>query len=248
MNYNFPSPLVEIDLPWNKQHRSILIPRNEVFRFRNIFIGHEYRIPQDFIPSGPVTIVDIGANIGLFTLYMRSIKCDSTIFCFEPVPDTLALLRHNIADQNDIHVFPVALSDHATMATMTLHPKNTGENSFKAECPASNDAAKVQVQVLDAGTIFSQIGLTYIDIVKIDTEGCEVEILESLWRYIPYIGILMIEYHSDADRRKIDQLLPGHLMMSATIGSIGLGTVRYINSRLTGNSFSFAREARAAAR
>ena len=84
--------------------------------------------------------------------------------------------------------------------------------------------------------MFSQIGLTYIDILKIDTEGCEVEILESIQRYIPYIGILMIEYHSDGDRRKIDQLLPDHLMMNAMIGNIHLGTVHYINSRLTGQS------------
>jgi FkbM family methyltransferase len=235
MDKPFPSPLVEINLPGDENQRSIMIPRNEVFRFRNIFMRHEYGIPPGCIPSGLMTIVDIGANIGLFALYMKSIKPDSTILCFEPVPNTLALLKRNIANFGGIHVYPVALSDRTTTATMRMHPENTGENSLKAESVGKPDSAGVQVQVVDAATMFSRIGLTYIDILKIDTEGCEVEILESLRPYIPYIGIFMIEYHCEADRRKIDQLLPDHLMMNASIANIHLGTVQYINARLTGN-------------
>jgi hypothetical protein len=71
-----------------------------------------------------------------------------------------------------------------------------------------------------------------IDILKIDTEGSEVEILLSLHQYLPYVGIVMAEYHSETDRRTIDTMLPNHMLFDAKPCDINLGLVKYINSRL----------------
>jgi len=76
------------------------------------------------------------------------------------------------------------------------------------------------------------IGISYIDVLKIDTEGSEVEILESLRPYLPYVGILMIEFHSEKDRRNIDALLETHVLFNANICQPNLGIVKYINSRI----------------
>lgn len=229
---DFPSPIIRIERPGNMGQQTVLIPKNEVFRIRNIFEEHEYRIPSQYVPSGSLTIVDIGANVGLFALYMKSFRLDSDIYCFEPVPQTLALLRKNMEDQDRITIYPYALSSHCGTADMYLHATNFGENSLKFDMADAGQTAKVQV--MDASTAFSRIGLTYIDILKIDTEGCEVEILESLQRYLPYVGIVMAEYHTEKDRRRIDGLLQGHTLFDAKICNAqpGLGTVKYINSRL----------------
>jgi hypothetical protein len=85
---------------------------------------------------------------------------------------------------------------------------------------------------MDAATAFKQLRLTYIDVLKIDTEGCEVEILESLQNHLPYVGIVLAEYHCESDRRKIDQLLSGHTMWGARIETVQVGVVKYINNRL----------------
>jgi hypothetical protein len=80
--------------------------------------------------------------------------------------------------------------------------------------------------------VLHQIGLSYIDILKIDTEGCEVEILSSLQPYLPYVGIVMIEYHSEKDRRRIDDRLETHILFDANICKPRLGIIKYINTRL----------------
>ena len=228
----YPSELIEIELPGTAGQTRIVIPRNELFRLENIFVRKEYGILPNLIPSGPLTVVDIGANIGLFALFMKTVKPECEIICFEPVPQTLKLLRHNLSGHQNIRICPCALSDHSGIARMRLHPTNTGENSI---LPAGTITADyISVPLLDSAEAFRQIGLTYIDIMKIDTEGCEVEILRSLHDYLPYIGILMLEYHSDSDRRRIDQLLSGYVLTSARAESMHCGTVKYINARLTG--------------
>ncbi len=227
---DYPSPLVQVQPPGISGGRTVWIPREEVFRVHNIFEKHEYAVPPHYLPSGSLTIVDIGANVGLFALYMKSIRTDCDVYCFEPAPHILKLLEKNIRSHQRIKAFANALSDHDGVAELYLNPFNSGENSLKSE--GAQGGQSIQVDVRDAATVFRQIGLTYIDILKIDTEGSEVEILRSLHQYLPYVGIVMAEYHSETDRRAIDTMLPNHMLFDAKPCAINLGLVKYINSRL----------------
>jgi FkbM family methyltransferase len=226
-----PSPVIDVQQVGAAGHRTVWIPRNEVFRIRNIFEEHEYRIPPHYIPTGPLTIVDIGANVGLFALYMKDLRQDCDVYCFEPAAQTVELLKKNIADDPRIHVFPYALSNGEGMADLHLHPDNSGENSLKS-VEKSPPGHTIRVTVKDAATALRHIGLTYIDILKIDTEGSEVDILESLLPLLPYVGILMLEYHSEEDRRRIDGRMDTHVLFDANICKPHLGIVKYINTRL----------------
>ena len=226
----YPSPVIQIQQQCPDGHRVLWIPQNEVFRVRNIFDEHEYSIPPQYIPRGPLTIVDIGANIGLFALYMTTVHGACNIYCFEPVPQTLELLKKNVGDDPRIHVYPYALSNREETARLHLHPTNSGENSLKAIKHAPENTIRVPVK--DAAGTLHRIGLNYLDILKIDTEGSEVEILESLRPYLMYVGILIIEYHSDMDRRNIDNLLGTHVLFEANVCTPQLGVVKYINARL----------------
>lgn len=226
----YPSPAIQIQQQLPDGNRRVWIPQNEVFRIRNIFNEHDYGIPPQYIPTGPLTVVDIGANVGLFALYMKKVRMDCDIHCFEPVPQTLELLKRNVGDDPRIRVYPYALSNREEAAQLHLHPLNSGENSLKAD--GNRPMETIQVPVKDAATVLHQIGLSYIDILKIDTEGCEVEILASLQPYLPYVGIVMIEYHCEKDRRSIDARLETHVLFDANICKPQLGIVKYINARL----------------
>lgn len=209
---------------------TVIFPVNERFRVNNIFYDHEYLIKKCFLPSTPIIVVDIGANVGLFALYMHMTQSVDTIHCFEPAPASLELLRHNTADLQNIHVHPYGLTNRDGRAVMMLHPQNTGQNMI---VPATAlGAESIEVQVRDAGKAFSQLGLGYVDVLKVDTEGCEIAILESLKARLDYIGIVLLEYHSEADRRHIDQLLGKFTLIGAKAGNINVGTLKYINQQL----------------
>lgn len=227
---NSLSPITRVMLSGKQEELPLLIPTNEQFRLKNIFIDHEYLIKPTYLPSTPLIVVDIGANVGLFTLYMMMNYSIDTIHCFEPAPASLELLRHNTAGSDSIHVHPYGLINRNGTELLVLHPKNSGENRI-AEGEAI-DAETVEIQVRDAAEALDRLGLTYIDVLKIDTEGCEVQILESLGPRLSYVGIVLLEYHSDADRRKIDQLLSRFKLVGANAECIDRGIVKYLNRRL----------------
>jgi len=210
---------------------SILIPENETFRIREIFEAKGYYIQKKYPLRRPPVVIDIGANVGVFTLFMKMVEPESIIHCYEPVPATVDLLRVNTSHFENILIQPFGLYNNDEEATIHIHAQNTGENSIKSKTPTNSDSAKVLLK--DAGREIDSLNLDRIDIVKIDTEGCEVETLESLGSgRLENVDYLLIEYHSESDRRKIDQLLPRFQLFESKAEHLGVGVLKYINSRL----------------
>jgi len=207
-----------------------ILPRNELFRVDRIFNRHEYGVPHIFLPLQPLVAVDIGANVGLFALYLKSLRPDCSIHCFEPAPHTFELLKINVHPLTDIHIHPLGLGDKSAIVSMALHPMNTGENSIKLA--PSHPSNRTDVTIVAAKEAFTRIGLTYIDILKIDTEGCEVEILHNLQPWLGYVGLILVEYHNEQDRRAIDRILSDFNLFGADITTTEIGTLKYINRRL----------------
>ena len=54
-----------------------------------------------------------------------------------------------------------------------------------------------------------EAGIDVIDVLKVDTEGCELPILQNIKDRLPAIRLIHLEYHSESDRREIDRLLEG---------------------------------------
>lgn len=77
--------------------------------FYEIFIKREY----GSIPKGKITVVDIGANNGLFMLYCKSENRFASIHCYEPVPQCAQHVQA-AADSNhfsNVFVHEAAVSD-----------------------------------------------------------------------------------------------------------------------------------------
>ena len=66
---------------------------NYVYMFKGIFINKEYDINVDLNNK---VIFDIGANMGLFSLWINDNFKNTEIHCFEPVPELFNILEHNI--------------------------------------------------------------------------------------------------------------------------------------------------------
>jgi hypothetical protein len=128
----------------------IIVPANELFRVNNIFREHEYAFPADRL-SRPLRVLDVGANVGMFAIYVKLIVPESEIHCFEPVPGTLPLLYQNTAGFDHIHIHPYGLSDHEGKANIHIHPFNSGENSIKRKYSASCHDIPVSLKSAQAG-------------------------------------------------------------------------------------------------
>ncbi|MFG0248313.1 MAG: FkbM family methyltransferase [Phycisphaeraceae bacterium JB051] len=135
-----------------------------------------YQIPACVEPR---VIFDCGANIGATAAYFAMQYPQAHIYCFEPLPENLELLDLNIRNfAHRVTVLPYGLSDKAGSFTynMSTNPNSFGGGTF---CKiGSDDQRAVELPVRTAGEVMNELGITQVDLFKLDTEGSEFAILQ----------------------------------------------------------------------
>ena len=137
-----------------------------------------YRLPQNVHPR---VIFDIGANIGITALYFALAYPDAQIYCFEPLPENLELLRHNTTPYHGrIHVVPYGLSDRSGKFEyhMSDNPHSFGGGGFHRV--GHDPSRKLILPVAAVSQAVTGLGVKQVDLFKIDTEGAEWSILRSI--------------------------------------------------------------------
>ncbi len=97
--------------------------------FKEIYEENYYLRNGIQIKSGDV-IFDIGANIGLFSLFASEKVPDAHIYAFEPVPQIFEALSANLANNSaDIKVFNIGLADKEGTLNFNYYPRTCGNSS-----------------------------------------------------------------------------------------------------------------------
>ena len=79
-------------------------------------------------------VFDVGANIGLFTLFVHLFYPDVDIYAFEPAPPLFEILERNVSMHTArANLFNCGLSDMEKEATLTFYPNSSGMSSFYAD-------------------------------------------------------------------------------------------------------------------
>lgn len=100
--------------------------------YQDIFVQRSYAKNGIAIPRG--CIFDVGANIGMFTLFAHTEARDARIFSFEPAPPLFRILQQNVEDHRiGAKIFNFGLSDAEREATFTFYPRSSGMSSFHAD-------------------------------------------------------------------------------------------------------------------
>ncbi len=182
------------------------VPKSLRMSFGLNFFGKreelEFRLFGREIPKGG-TVVDVGAHMGYYALpFARAAGPGGRVFCFEPEPGNLELLRKNIKTngyENTITVIPKAVGDKAGHVDLFISEFNTGghqvwdmEGKIKSLPNASaeqkeliadehSDAPrrKVRVEMVSLDEFLKDYGKP-IDFIKIDVEGAEGAVLAGM--------------------------------------------------------------------
>ncbi len=173
------------------------------------------------------TIVDIGANIGASTLYFAEKHPQARILAFEPFLESYELLVRNVQGLPQISTFNLGLFDRDKQVPLRLGLQDSVTNSIGVGRETSNDK-HVPINLRDARTVLTELGVSEVDILKVDTEGCELPIFRSLSALAARAGVIYIEFHHEADRREIDRMLsPTHVLVLGQITSPHRGELSY---------------------
>lgn len=127
----------------------------------------------------PVRVIfDVGANVGQTANRFRKAFPDAHIYSFEPVASTFKQLQQNVSNLPDVSCYHIALGEQVKdIEITTFSGKDSLLNSLNAV--SMNSGGLVETIHVDTGDSFSAAnGVNDIDILKIDTEGYELEVLE----------------------------------------------------------------------
>lgn len=190
-----------------------------------IFEGRTYPPIPDV--GTVATIVDIGANVGAASIMLAAQHPHAAVHAYEPGPGARALLVRNAATFPQIRVHPFGLGNGNRQHR--LYRSRWDPMSASVLQSAENTDEFDLIEIRQAGPALEAACVSSVDILKIDTEGCELPILRELAQVVPEVKILYLEYHSDADRREIDRLLtPTHVLAFASVAHPHRGDVCYV--------------------
>lgn len=147
-------------------------------------------IYKKFDINGCSTVIDAGANIGLWTEYILK-RGAKHVYCLEPNRKALTELEKNMRRH-----------DNVTIIATAIGPENgkiqfyEDENSLISSIYPTNSGTLNEVDCMTFDTILDKVGIDKIDLLKMDIEGAEFPLIRSFGKQqFDKIGSLLIEYH-----------------------------------------------------
>ncbi len=170
-------------------------------------------IDEDFNIKKNDIIIDIGANIGAFSILAAKSASNGKVFAYEPNKENYDMLKKNkvLNNLHNLFLFDLAVSGNNGYIDFFTSKLNDGGHSIYST--DSKKAAKVKSTTLS--DIFKANNLKKINYLKIDAEGAEYDILlNTPAEIIRKVDKIVLEYHDyfnhDHDYKDLKEYLEGN--------------------------------------
>jgi FkbM family methyltransferase len=153
-----------------------------------------------------LNIIDLGANIGLFSLYASPIA--EKIYSVEPTPSHFALLNElvELTGKKNIEPLNIAIGLEEGESEFFVHEGNSTMNSFVKHTtnPHSDTSIMVKTQTLNG--LIDSLGLDIVGFVKMDIEGFENQVIfePSFEEAVSKIDAMYVEVHDFDEAGKME--------------------------------------------
>lgn len=155
---------------------------------QGLYDPNNMRFLRDVLKSAPVDFLDVGANIGSYTLLASEYPI--SVASFEPFPQSYERLRNNLElnSRHNVRAFPYALGETEQKLFLKKN-KSSAMNRISSE---SEGGEGIHIQVLRGDTVLEREGIRP-GFIKIDTEGHELFVLRGLERCLDHAIFILVE-------------------------------------------------------
>jgi FkbM family methyltransferase len=176
----------------------IEVPQRLMHEFKEIFMEQSYTQGLAItVPDRPI-IIDIGANVGFFSLFAAFRFAGAKIFCYEPIASNFKQLNRNKRLNENIQMscFQKAVYGYSGEVAISYDPTDDFTTSASIFNRADMRESTVQVPCVTLQDIFNEHQLEHIDLLKMDCEGSEYEILYNCpVNYLHRVDQMAMEVH-----------------------------------------------------
>lgn len=181
--------------------------------FDSLYIPYIYReiyfegIYTDVLNTDkPMTIVDVGANIGVTVQHFQRVA--KKVYAIEPSSENFEALKKNKEFNNwdNVEIFNFAIDDHNGEEEFHQNPKNRTCNSLAMKF---NGETSETVKVKSMDTFFEENNIEEVDFMKFDVEGAEDVILrsEGFKKVCNKIKNIEVEFHFQTWQKLVEYMV-----------------------------------------
>lgn len=157
------------------------------------------------------TILDIGANTGIYSLISKCVNPAAEVYALEPIKRVFLKLQNNVRlNDYSIHTIEKAASDQTGTAVVYdtndehTYAVTVNENRNEADIKVT----KVQINTITLDDLIKEMNIDKVDLIKLDVETHEAEVLAGYLKHI-YLHrpIILIEILNDAVGEKVEKIV-----------------------------------------
>lgn len=168
------------------------------------------------LSKNATTIIDVGANTGIYSLVAQNNNAKAQIIAIEPIDINLNILSKNIKKNKfKIKTEKIALSDKEGTAKMYMLKDqlnymtsiNDDRYALHPEIKGDTEVVEIEVDIKPFNFIYEKYKLNTIDLIKIDVEGHEISVLNSMLPYLKeHKPSILIEIIGDENAKIMDEM------------------------------------------
>jgi FkbM family methyltransferase len=179
--------------------------------YKEIYSARYLTAFESFLPKAGDIIFDVGAGEGFYSILMKQMNPEITVYAFEPFSDVAVLMGEHfkINEITGVKVVNKALFDcDASGYYVFRHDYGNGYVSLqKPDIGKDSELDVFQSDFIRLGTFVSQNNIKTINILKIDVEGAELGVLKGAGKFLNRVEKIVLEYHSPQLRQEVFEYL-----------------------------------------
>lgn len=185
---------------------------NDKDAIREVYLLNSYQIEEGDI-ADDATVIDIGAHIGVFSVFAAKRGGNVAVYAFDPDPANYALLLDNVEMNKSIgkvHTFRMAVSGRKGKRRLVRSRASLARHSLFDNRYLNQGETQdiIEVECTTLYDIFAENSIERCDVLKLDCEGAEYEILLNTDdSVLSRIRKITLEYHDGVVDQNHEDLL-----------------------------------------
>lgn len=180
--------------------KQIYLRTQDMPMVHEIFKREDYLLPLEKSFSETAVVMDLGANIGLASIFFHQHYFPNARFiAVEPSPKNIVVLQQNLAANiPKAEIVPVAVSDKIGVVCIDDNEVGFNVHVFNQKNSYDTEGGNgTEVLALTLLKIIEDLKIERIDLLKMDIEGAEKDVLKDAAAWLSKVQMMVIELHGD---------------------------------------------------